>query len=141
MRELVISSKGFLSPALFLRAVQRSGPTYHELAQEPPLRALPHPLSPLPSLAQLATLPAHPESVPINALVAIKGTPMEVGFSSFFLGCFLFLLSVLTPLPVGTAEHGRRPMGQPAERAGPEPEERPGLDRQRDLRSPGSRLV
>lgn len=26
---------------------------------------------------QLATLPAHPESVPINRLVAIKGTPME----------------------------------------------------------------
>lgn len=26
---------------------------------------------------QLATLPAHPESVPINALVAVKGTPME----------------------------------------------------------------
>jgi biotin synthase len=29
-------------------------------------------------LHQLATLPAHPESVPINALVAIKGTPLEV---------------------------------------------------------------
>jgi biotin synthase len=28
-------------------------------------------------LHQLATLPAHPESVPINALVAVKGTPME----------------------------------------------------------------
>lgn len=26
---------------------------------------------------QLATLPAHPESVPINALVAVKGTPMQ----------------------------------------------------------------
>lgn len=26
---------------------------------------------------QLATLPAHPESVPINSLVAIAGTPME----------------------------------------------------------------
>ena len=26
---------------------------------------------------QLATLPAHPESVPINALVAVKGTPFE----------------------------------------------------------------
>jgi biotin synthase len=28
-------------------------------------------------LHQLATLPAHPESVPINALVAVKGTPFE----------------------------------------------------------------
>ena len=25
----------------------------------------------------LATLPKHPESVPINSLVAIKGTPLE----------------------------------------------------------------
>eukprot|EP00976_Prorocentrum_cordatum_P031989 650372-Prorocentrum_minimum.AAC.1 len=25
----------------------------------------------------LATLPEHPESVPVNALVAVKGTPME----------------------------------------------------------------
>lgn len=28
-------------------------------------------------LHQLATLPAHPESVPINSLVAVKGTPFE----------------------------------------------------------------
>lgn len=28
-------------------------------------------------LLQLATLPAHPESVPINRLVAVKGTPFE----------------------------------------------------------------
>lgn len=28
-------------------------------------------------LHQLATLPSHPESVPINALVAVKGTPFE----------------------------------------------------------------
>jgi biotin synthase len=28
-------------------------------------------------LQTLATLPEHPESVPINALVAIKGTPMQ----------------------------------------------------------------
>ncbi|KAI7844847.1 hypothetical protein COHA_001501 [Chlorella ohadii] len=28
-------------------------------------------------LHQLATLPEHPESVPINALVAVKGTPMQ----------------------------------------------------------------
>lgn len=28
-------------------------------------------------LHQLATLPAHPESVPINALVAVKGTPFQ----------------------------------------------------------------
>jgi biotin synthase len=28
-------------------------------------------------LLQLATLPAHPESVPINRLVAVKGTPMQ----------------------------------------------------------------
>lgn len=28
-------------------------------------------------LQQLATLPAHPESVPINSLVAVKGTPLE----------------------------------------------------------------
>ena len=28
-------------------------------------------------LQQLATMPAHPESVPINALVAVKGTPFE----------------------------------------------------------------
>lgn len=28
-------------------------------------------------LHQLATLPAHPESVPINALVPVKGTPFE----------------------------------------------------------------
>jgi biotin synthase-like enzyme len=27
---------------------------------------------------QLATLPEHPESVPINALVAVAGTPLEV---------------------------------------------------------------
>ncbi len=26
---------------------------------------------------QLATLPEHPESVPINALVAVAGTPLE----------------------------------------------------------------
>lgn len=32
-------------------------------------------------LHQLATLPAHPESVPINSLVAIKGTPFE-GYES-----------------------------------------------------------
>lgn len=30
-----------------------------------------------PLALQLATLPAHPESVPINALVAVKGTPMQ----------------------------------------------------------------
>lgn len=29
-------------------------------------------------LHTLATLPAHPESVPINRLVAIKGTPLQV---------------------------------------------------------------
>lgn len=29
-------------------------------------------------LLQLATLPAHPESVPINRLVAVKGTPLQV---------------------------------------------------------------
>ena len=29
-------------------------------------------------LPQLATLPEHPESVPINALVAVAGTPLEV---------------------------------------------------------------
>lgn len=28
-------------------------------------------------LHTLATLPTHPESVPINALVAVKGTPLE----------------------------------------------------------------
>lgn len=28
-------------------------------------------------LHTLATLPAHPESVPINALVAVKGTPLQ----------------------------------------------------------------
>lgn len=28
-------------------------------------------------LHTLATLPSHPESVPINALVAVKGTPLE----------------------------------------------------------------
>lgn len=28
-------------------------------------------------LHQLATMPVHPESVPINRLVAIKGTPLE----------------------------------------------------------------
>lgn len=32
-------------------------------------------------LHQLATLPAHPESVPINSLVAVKGTPFE-GYES-----------------------------------------------------------
>ena len=30
-------------------------------------------------LHQLAILPEHPESVPINALVAVKGTPLQVG--------------------------------------------------------------
>ena len=29
-------------------------------------------------LPQLATLAEHPESVPINALVAVAGTPLEV---------------------------------------------------------------
>ncbi|KAG8087808.1 hypothetical protein GUJ93_ZPchr0010g8433 [Zizania palustris] len=29
-------------------------------------------------LHTLATLPAHPESVPINALVAVKGTPFRI---------------------------------------------------------------
>jgi hypothetical protein len=29
-------------------------------------------------LLQLATLPEHPESVPINRLVAVKGTPLQV---------------------------------------------------------------
>lgn len=28
-------------------------------------------------LQQLATMPVHPESVPINRLVAIKGTPLQ----------------------------------------------------------------
>ncbi len=28
-------------------------------------------------IPQLATLPEHPESVPINALVAVAGTPLE----------------------------------------------------------------
>lgn len=28
-------------------------------------------------LHTLATLPTHPESVPINALVAVKGTPLQ----------------------------------------------------------------
>lgn len=32
-------------------------------------------------LQTLATLPEHPESVPINRLVAIKGTPLEVSCS------------------------------------------------------------
>ena len=35
------------------------------------------PSSPSSHPSQLATLPAHPESVPINALVAVKGTPLE----------------------------------------------------------------
>jgi len=29
---------------------------------------------------QLATLAVHPESVPMNSLVAIAGTPMQVGY-------------------------------------------------------------
>ena len=33
-------------------------------------------------LHQLATLPEHPESVPINALVAVKGTPLQVRYFS-----------------------------------------------------------
>ena len=40
-------------------------------------------------LHQLATLPEHPESVPINALVAVKGTPLQVrarGALGFFVG-------------------------------------------------------
>lgn len=32
---------------------------------------------------QLATLPAHPESVPINRLVAVKGTPFEVRWVAY----------------------------------------------------------
>ncbi|CAK9166836.1 unnamed protein product [Ilex paraguariensis] len=28
-------------------------------------------------LHTLATLPSHPESVPINSLIAVKGTPLE----------------------------------------------------------------
>lgn len=28
-------------------------------------------------LHTLATLPTHPESVPINALIAVKGTPLQ----------------------------------------------------------------
>lgn len=28
-------------------------------------------------LHTLSTLPTHPESVPINALIAVKGTPLE----------------------------------------------------------------
>lgn len=53
----------------------------HALLLAPPASA---PLSLAPSLpplawlpAQLATLVEHPESVPINALVAVKGTPMQ----------------------------------------------------------------
>ena len=34
-------------------------------------------------LHQLATLPEHPESVPINALVAVKGTPLQVWLCSY----------------------------------------------------------
>lgn len=37
-------------------------------------------------LHQLATLPEHPESVPINALVAVKGTPLQVGEQHLELG-------------------------------------------------------
>jgi hypothetical protein len=46
-------------------------PPTHTHPLPPHMRPLP------PAPPQLATLPAHPESVPINALVAIKGTPME----------------------------------------------------------------
>lgn len=34
-------------------------------------------------LLQLATLPEHPESVPINRLVAVKGTPLQVWKQAF----------------------------------------------------------
>lgn len=53
-------------------------------------------------LHTLATLPSHPESVPINALLAVKGTPLEdqkviilqLGFSrpsNYMSGFILFL--------------------------------------------------
>lgn len=42
-------------------------------------------------LHQLATLPEHPESVPINALIAVKGTPLQAGL-------LLSLRSVVTSI-------------------------------------------
>ena len=36
-----------------------------------------HPFQPYTHSLSLQTLPAHPESVPINALVAVKGTPFQ----------------------------------------------------------------
>ena len=37
-------------------------------------------------LHTLATMPEHPESVPINALVRIKGTPLENNPKSRYMG-------------------------------------------------------
>lgn len=45
-------------------------------------------------LHTLATLPAHPESVPINALVAVKGTPLGDQKVFCTVPCFLYLICV-----------------------------------------------
>lgn len=42
-------------------------------------------------LHTLATLPKHPESVPINALLAVKGTPLEDQKVTSFLHFILIL--------------------------------------------------
>ena len=64
---------------------------------------------------QLATLPAHPESVPINRLVAIKGTPMEVGARCvcvYVCACVCVWLCVWLWLWLGVWLWNRRMSGQ-----------------------------
>jgi hypothetical protein len=56
-----------------LRALQLARPHAVFDPPAPAARSFPSP----PTNLQLATLPAHPESVPINRLVAVKGTPLQ----------------------------------------------------------------
>lgn len=48
-------------------------------------------------LHTLATLPSHPESVPINALVAVKGTPLEDQkvFCCFITKSFWIIIAII----------------------------------------------
>jgi biotin synthase-like enzyme len=53
-------------------------------------------------LLQLATLPEHPESVPINRLVAVKGTPLQVRM----LNEYIFAADLMTAGPCNVLSSG-----------------------------------
>src|SRR6202012_2944729 len=68
-------------------------------------------------LQVVATMTLHPESVPVNALVAVKGTPLEGGpqIDPFELGRMCAAARITMPQPRGRLSAGRAELSREAQ--------------------------